>query len=104
MKTNPELDFLEVAAGEPVEFLRKAYREGKYLDAICHGPIPVAAADLVKGKSIAGVDACSDAAAVMGGTYNPDWSAVIDGRINTGRVPVDVPEFLDAITQALLQV
>ena len=28
--------------------------------------------------------------------------AVIDGRIVTGRVPIDIPEFLDAITQALL--
>jgi protease I len=91
-----------VAAGEPVEFLKRAYAAGKIIAAICHGPIPLAAADLVKGKKVAGWLASRDAVRIMGGTYNPDWSAVIDGRIVTGRVPGDLPEFLDAATQALL--
>lgn len=92
-----------VAAGQPVEFLKQAYAAGKYIAAICHGPIPLAAADLVKGKKIAGWLACKDAVRIMGGTYNSDWSAVIDGQIVTGRVPADVPEFLDAVTQSLLR-
>lgn len=91
-----------VAAGQPVEFLKQAYAAGKIIAAICHGPIALAAADLVKGKKIAGYLACKDAVRIMGGTYNPDWSAVIDGQIVTGRVPGDVPEFLDAVTEALL--
>lgn len=91
-----------VAAGQPVEFLKQAYAAGKIIAAICHGPIPLAAADLVKGKKIAGWLACKDAVIIMGGTYSSDWSAVIDGRIVTGRVPDDVPEFLDAATEALL--
>lgn len=91
-----------LVAGEPVEFLQRAYAAGKIIAAICHGPIPLAAADLVKGKKIAGYLACKDAVRIMGGTYNPDWSAVIDGRIVTGRVPGDLPEFLDAVTEALL--
>ncbi len=92
-----------VAAGQPVEFLKQAYAAAKTIAAICHGAIPLAAADLVKGKKIAGWLACKDAVGIMGGSYNSDWSAVIDGRIVTGRVPTDVPEFLDAITEALLR-
>lgn len=91
-----------VAAGDPVEFLKMAHEAGKIIAAICHGPIPVAAADLVKGKKIAGWLACKDAVSIMGGEHSSDWSAVIDGQIVTGRAPDDIPEFLDAITEALL--
>jgi protease I len=75
---------------------------GKLIAPICHGAIPMAAADLVEGKHLAGVGACNDAVTIMGGAHSGDWSAVIDGQIVSGRVPVDVPEFLDAITTALL--
>jgi len=92
-----------VMAGEPIEFLKRAYKAGKILAFICHGAIPVAAADLVKGRKIAGWLACKDAIRIMGGTHNWDWSAVIDGQLVSGRVPDDVPEFLDAITEALLR-
>lgn len=91
-----------VAAGDPVDFLARAYDAGKIIAAICHGPIPVAAADLVEGKMLAGVGACNDAVTIMGGTHSEEWSAVVDGRIVSGRVPVDVPEFLDAVTLSLL--
>ena len=91
-----------VAAREPIEFLKRANEAGKIIAAICHAPIPLAAADLVKGKKIAAWKASKDAVEIMGGTYNWDWSAVIDGSIVTGRVPSDVPEFIDAVTEALL--
>ena len=91
-----------VVADEPVQLLKRAYQNGKIIAAICHGPIPVAAADLVKGKKTTGWLACKDALEIMGGVYNWDWSAVVDGRIVTGRVPDDVPEFIDAVTVALL--
>jgi protease I len=91
-----------IESGKPVEFLKKAHDAGKIIAAICHGPIALAAADLVKGKKIAGWLACKDAVTIMGSTYNYDWSAVIDGQIVTGRTPPDVPEFLDATTEAIL--
>jgi len=91
-----------VATGEPIEFLKKAHDAGKIIAAICHGPIAVAAADLVNGKKITGVSSCKDAVRIMGGTYNNDWAASIDGQIVTARTPPEVPEFLDAITEALL--
>ena len=84
------------------DFLSDAYGAGKIVASICHGPIPVAAADLVRGKHCAGWLAVEPSIKIMGGIYSWDWSAVIDGRIVTGRVPMDVPEFVDAMTEALL--
>ncbi len=90
-----------VEAGTPVEWLGKVSAAGKLVAAICHGAVPLSAADLVSGKQIAGVGACRDHVRIMGGTFRPEASAIVDGRIVTGRVPPDVPEFLDAITWAL---
>jgi protease I len=91
-----------VVADEPVQLLKKVYKANKIVAAICHGPIPLAAADLVEGKKTTGWLACQDALEIMGATYNWQWSAVADGRIVTGRVPDDIPEFIDAVTFALL--
>jgi len=86
-----------------LDFLRDAYAAGKFIAPICHGPIPVAAADLVKGKKLTGWLASEDAVNIMGGKFMPDWAAAIDGQIVSGRTPPEVPEFVDAITTALLQ-
>jgi len=85
------------------DFLRDAYGAGKIIGVICHAPIPAAAADLVRGKKVAGWLACEPSIKIMGGEYSWDWSAVIDGRLVSGRVPMDVPEFVDAMTEALLR-
>jgi protease I len=85
------------------DFLRDAYAAGKIVAAICHGPMTMAAADLVRGKKVAGWLAIESPIKIMGGIFNWDWSATIDGRIVTGRVPKDVPEFVDAMTEALLR-
>jgi len=85
------------------DFLKDAYAKGKIIAAICHGPIPLAAADLLEGRKCAGWLACKDAVNIMGGTFMKDWAAAIDGRIVTGRTPPEVPEFVDAITEALLR-
>lgn len=69
--------------------------------------MPVAAAELVEGKKWAGLLACKDAVEIMGGIYDWGWSAVIDTtggtKLVTGRVPDDVPEYIDAMTLALLR-
>jgi len=85
------------------EFLRDAYAAGKIIAAICHGPIPVAAADLARGRKLAGWLACEDSVNIMGGQFMPEWAAAIDGRIVSGRTPPEVPEFVDACTAALLR-
>jgi len=90
-----------VAARQPIEFLKKANAAGKILAYICHGPIPIAAADLIKGKKVAGWLAAADAVRIMGGEFNWEWAATVDGNHVTGRTPPEVPEFVDAITVAL---
>ncbi|MEO0278987.1 MAG: DJ-1/PfpI family protein [candidate division WOR-3 bacterium] len=85
------------------EFLKDAYNAGKIIAAICHGPIPVAAADLVKDRKLTGWLACEHSVEIMGGEFVPDWAAAICGRVVSGRTPPEVPEFVDACTAALLQ-
>lgn len=92
-----------IVAETPLAFLRRIYEAGKIVAGICHAPIALAAAGLLEGKRSAGWLACKDAVPIMGGTYSFAWSAVVDGRIVTGRVPDDVPEFMDAMTLALLR-
>ena len=87
--------------GSPVELCWRAAAAGKVVAAICHGPLVLAAADLVDGRRIAGFTACRDDVITMGARYDFAWPAMIDGNIVTGRVPDDVPEFVDAITDAL---
>jgi len=92
-----------VATGT-TEWLKGAYAAGKMIAAICHGPIALAAADMVKGKKLTGWLASKDSVEIMGGEFKPrEWAAAIDGRIVSGRTPQEVPEFLDAITVALLE-
>jgi protease I len=85
------------------EFLRDAWAFGKIIAPICHGPIPAAAADILKGRHSAGWLAVEDSVNIMGGTFHPDWAAAIDGNYVSGQVPIHVPEFVDAITEALLR-
>ena len=85
----------------PVDLVKRSYHAGKVIAAICHGPLVFAAADLVRGKNVAAYAACSDDLKTMGANYDPSWPAVIDGNMVTARVPDDVPEFVDAITDAL---
>jgi protease I len=92
-----------IVAETPLDFLRRVYEAGKIVAGICHAPIALAAAGILEGKKSAGWLACKDAVPIMGGTYSFEWSAVIDGRVVTGRVPDDVPEFMDAMTLALLR-
>jgi len=84
------------------EWLKDAYAAGKYVAFICHGAIPVSAADLVRGKKVAGWMACYDSVTIMGGTHVTDAAAIIDGRLVSGQTPPQVPEFTDAMTAALL--
>ncbi len=93
----------QIVATGATEFLKDAYAAGKLITAICHGPIPLAVADLLKGRKSAGWLAVKDSVNIMGGQFMPDWAAAIDGRIVTGRTPPEIPEFVDAITEALLR-
>jgi protease I len=92
-----------IEAGTPLEFLQKADAAGKILSYMCHGSIPVAAAGLVEGKKITGWLAARDAVVSMGGYFNSDWAVALDGNQVSGRTTPELPEFIDAITAALLR-
>jgi len=92
-----------VVATGTTEWLKEAYAAGKTIAAICHGPIPLAAADLVQGRKMTGWLACKDSVEIMGGEFKAaEWAAAIEGQIVTGRTPPEIPEFLDAISVALI--
>ena len=59
-----------VEAGTPLEFLKQADAAGKIITYICHGGIPVAAADLIKGKKATEWQTSKDSIEIMGGGYN----------------------------------
>ena len=85
------------------DWLKAPYSAGKGIAAICHGTIPVAAADLIHGKHVTGWLASRDAVEIMGGIFHSEqWAAAIDGNMITGRTPPEIPEFLDAIAVWLL--
>jgi len=91
-----------VATGQ-TEWLKEAYASGKIIAAICHGAIPLAAADLINEKKVTGWQACKDSVEIMGGEFRAEkWAAAIYDQIVTGRTPPEIPEFLDAISVALL--
>ena len=91
-----------VEAGTPLEFLKQAHDAGKIITYICHGGIPDAAADLIKGKKATGWQASKDSIEIMGGEYNENWAAVVDGTHVSGRTPPEIPEYVDAIMVRLL--
>jgi protease I len=91
-----------IEAVEPVDILRRAQAHGKVIGLICHSEIVGAAAGVLSGKVTCGWLACKSSVEIMGGDYSFERSAAIDGNIVSGRTPNDVPEFLDACTEALL--
>jgi protease I len=93
--------------------MKEACAAGKTIAAICHGPIPLSAADLVKGKKLTGWLASKDSVEITGGEFKPEewaggefkpeeWAPAIDGRIVSRRTPAEIPEFIEAITVALV--
>jgi putative intracellular protease/amidase len=57
---------------------------------------------LIKGRKVAGWQASKDSVEIMGGEYNENWAAVVDGTHVSGRTPPEIPEYVDAITVRLL--
>ncbi len=92
-------DALRLHAGT-LELVRECQRRGKLLAAICHGPWVLISAGVMKGKRATGYVGVRDDLVNAGAEY-VDRAAVRDGNIITGRVPDDLPEFCQAIIEAL---
>jgi len=85
---------------EVLSFVREVYQKGKIVAAICHGPWVFISAGITKGKRMTGVIAVKDDIINSGAVYE-DVPVVRDGNLITARVPDDLPEFCQAIIDAL---
>ena len=87
---------------EIVEFTREVADAGKIVAAICHGPWMLAEADLVDGRDVCGWLAVHTDLENAGATVH-DVAATQDGNIVTGRCPDDLPDFCEAVVDALVE-
>jgi protease I len=85
---------------EAVELVRSFFETGKTVAAICHGPQMLAAADLLKGKTITGYNTIKKEMLDAGADF-VDQPVAIDANLITSRDPGDIPQFDAAIEKAL---
>lgn len=79
-----------------IKFIQDFNKSDKLIAAICHAPVVLASADILKGKKLTGywniqVDLKNAGAAVT------DEPVVVDGNIITSRHPIDVADFSKAV-------
>ncbi|MBX3171431.1 MAG: type 1 glutamine amidotransferase [Candidatus Eremiobacteraeota bacterium] len=94
---SPESLRLEEGA---VEFVKAFGTSGKPIAAICHGPQLLISAGLVRERKMT----CYKAVAIdlkNAGARYEDSALVVDGPFITSRTPEDLPQFCEAILQAL---
>ncbi|SKA75894.1 protease I [Prosthecobacter debontii] len=84
-----------------IQFLKDFSRSGKLIAAICHGPVVLASADLLKGKKLTGYWNIQVDLTNAGGTVLEE-PVVVDGNIVTSRHPIDVADFSIAVKDWLL--
>lgn len=98
-------DFLRID-DKTLAFAAAIHDVGKVVAAICHGPQVLISldrqcgTDCITGRNVTAYCAVTDDILNAGGIYH-DVPALIDGNVVTGRVPDDLPEFCDAIVEAL---
>jgi protease I len=96
-------DFLRID-DRTLSFTEAMYRARKVVAAICHGPMVLISVDrrkgtdIVRGRKVTSYCAVTDDLLNAGAEYH-DVPAIVDGNIVTGRVPDDLPEFIDAVVK-----
>ena len=76
-----------------VEIVRHFFEAGKPVGTLCHGPLVLIAAGVVKGRRLAAYWALKPDVEAAGGTF-VDQEAVVDGNLVTGRAWPDNPAIL----------
>lgn len=100
-------DFLRID-DKTLDFTEAMYRAGKIVAAICHGPMILISVDqrkktdIIRGRKVTSYCAVTDDLINAGAEYH-DVPAVIDGTVVTGRVPDDLPEFIDAVVESIVE-
>lgn len=85
---------------EVLALVSDAYRQGKVVAAICHGPWVLISAEIVRGKRATCFFAIKDDLVNAGALYE-DAPVVVDGTLVTSRQPSDLGPFCRAIIAAL---
>jgi protease I len=81
-----------------VGFIRAFFQDGGLVAAVCHGPLLLAAADVVRGRTLTSWPAVQDELFEAGARW-VDREVVEDGNLVTSRKPAD----LEAFSRALLR-
>ena len=108
-------DGLVIPGGRAPEYLRLNAKvldivrhfagAGKPIAALCHGPQLLAAAGVLKGRTLNAYPACAPEVELAGGTFVPvDFSdAVVDGNLVTGPAWTAHPAWLAKFNEVLTQ-
>lgn len=82
------------------ELVRRMFKEGKVVAAICHAPSVLISANVLKGRKVTCFASIKDDVMNAGARYK-DEAVVVDGNLITSRFPADLPEFMKALLRAL---
>ena len=83
-----------------IDLVRKAHDLGKPVAAICHGPQLLISADIVRGRRLTSYASVAVDLKNAGANW-VDEPMVRDGNLITSRTPADLPQFNQAIIEAL---
>lgn len=83
-----------------IKLVQDFNKAGKLIAAICHAPVVLASADILKGKKLTGYWNIQVDLKNAGGTVL-EQPVVTDGNLVTSRHPIDVAEFSRAVEQWL---
>jgi protease I len=83
-----------------VAFTREFVSSGKPVASICHGPQLLISARVLAGRRVTSVNKIRDDVTNAGGIY-VDEPLTIDGNLITSRTPDDLPQFNQAIQDAM---
>ncbi len=79
-----------------IRFIQDFNKTGKLVAAICHAPVVLASADILKGKKLTGYWNIQTDLKNAGGTVL-EQPVVVDGNLVTSRHPIDVADFSRAV-------
>ncbi|MFT3682255.1 MAG: type 1 glutamine amidotransferase domain-containing protein [Ferruginibacter sp.] len=85
-----------------IKFIRDFNQSGKLIAAICHAPVVLASAEIIKGKQLTGYWNIQSDLKNAGGIIK-EAPVVTDGNLITSRHPIDVADFSRAVESWLIK-
>jgi len=79
---------------------KNAMKDCKIIAAICHGPLMLIEADVIKNKKVTGFESIRTLLKLAGGEFI-DRDVVVDDNIITSRKPADLPVFCKSIIELI---